>query len=1057
MSQAQVTAPSTLPTPSPLDGFGFTTIGRLSALQQRITEGENADYRSPSPAPSEPPLSSPSSSPIHGRPRLLQVLGDSAMDVDLDSGDDVASASHPKDSAAGLSLESYQPHQDSASDRVPVSPIHGPSAITLSSNPPLSPERSTSLNSNPSATHLNTNSQFPLPTFETSPIRPDLIPSLSTLLSLIGTRGEGLPEIRSGFDSKASELSKSSASATSAVQVACDYMLPLRTAAEEMLTRADTLSAEAASMREQAQALKTTADNLEAALTRSRAEVGTVGEKAGLITRFMGDINDWLHARQMREQEPTDRIQSALTQYEEQQQRLAEEARQAEEERQAAAVAQRQEEERLAAEARAAEERQRAEQERQRAEEERQRAEQERQRAVEAAERKIVEEEAERARHAEVEAEKQRLAVAEEQERQRVYEAKRAAVLASKFKNGSESLTPPTSSAGPTIRPTVSHLPPAPAPLRISPANSVPPSSRSASASHSPVSISPHASLPSRPDFPATSRKQKNAAPGFVPAQTEAGRAVRIDAPFTSTTLASERAERTTAGTGADRKPVKSEVGIPQAQSKQQNAASSKTQATVHVKREPSVKQEPSAESPSLRSTSLPVERSPAPPVSSQRVPSESRSGPGIAEQHPWNWDRPRQAGDPQPGPPSVAADVGSRNFPAGSSTGVRARSPLRQGDAYSSQNAWGDSHARGDPHAWGDHSTGTGPVGDGGWVGLPAPVAVPRRQASDDSPTDLASNSRGRQAARYSPPREPYQTRRYEPRRGHHWSPSLSPVRVYPLPRGYSPVRVYPTPRGYSPEARVPSKRTLLHASHSQRQQEPPPSRRRLAYERDESPGAYPSAGGWDRPRSWTPDSNGSQGERRRYPSPSPPLPPSPPPRSIRQTYDQHASTNYPLQHREQPVAMRDAYYSHRAEGSLTRPADTPSPSYEDRVPRRREATPPYVSPQYHAPSAPAPITEDPLRTQAPPVPEPSRMETHVPLPSQSTSLLDRMTDDNKRSKPQPSSSRTKATRGTAPARGRTQRSRTDSNHNRQGLNLLDRMNNAGDSTSRSLQDRLS
>ena len=330
------------------------------------------------------------------------------------------------------------------------------------------------------------------------------------LFKIASVREEHLAKRRETFDLRSGELSTFGAEALQAVQDLQDRTETLKQQAEEMRAQAEQTLQEATKMRDMADQLIASAGTLGVDLLG--AQVSRAVGRSEQLTRFVQKGFDWLVTLRSREQEKIAVVQAEIAEQDlaDLQRRQQELQQQLErrkiEEQEKMEVAKREEQEREAA--------------RKKAEEEREAA---RMRAYDV-------------RRAEVMAKKRRATEAQAQSIQ----AERERRIADASGSG---LRPPTRSSDTLLSTT-------PAPSSevvhsIRASADVPSSQVTVPAlSRSPVNRtggSPEITSPSSHSQPLPNKVKTAPAPvSFVPAQTEAGRAVNTDSPLSSTILASE-------------------------------------------------------------------------------------------------------------------------------------------------------------------------------------------------------------------------------------------------------------------------------------------------------------------------------------------------------------------------------------------------------------------------------------------------------------------------------------------------------------------------------------
>ena len=378
----------------------------------------------------------------------------------------------------------------------------------------------------------------------TNPIEPEQVRRpVEHLFRLASMREESMSKRRETFDLRSGELSTFCADAAQAVQDLQDKMKSFKQLGEETRAQAEQVLQEANKMRDLADRLISSAGTLGEDMLATKNHVGRAVERSEQMSRFVRKSFDWLATLRAREQEKIALVQAEIAEQE-----LAELARRQRE-------LQRQLERRKVEEQQKKEAAQREEAERE-------------------ALRKKKQEEAEAEREAlrkkkqeEAEAEREALRKEKEQEeaRKRSFEKLRAEVLSHKWHVAqaraqsiqAEREVRAADASGSSSTPSArgSH----PLPSASIPCNSelthdagisasvtssqvaVPAPSRSPVARTSEV---PDIVPPSHPLPLSNKVKPVPALVSFVPAQTEAGRAVNTDSPLSSTTLASELCSR---------------------------------------------------------------------------------------------------------------------------------------------------------------------------------------------------------------------------------------------------------------------------------------------------------------------------------------------------------------------------------------------------------------------------------------------------------------------------------------------------------------------------------
>jgi len=413
--------------------------------------------------------------------------------------------------------------------------------------------------------------------------------SVELLFKISSAREEGLSKRRETFDLRSGELSTFGMDASRAIQDLQDRTETLKQHAEEMRTQAELTLREANKMRDMADRLIVSAGTLGVEMLGAKNHVGRTVERSEQLSRYVRKSFDWLATLRPREQEKIVVIQAEIEEQEraellrrqqELQQQL--ERRKIEEQELQQQLERRkiEEQEKLEAAKREEEAREAA---RKKAEEEREEAARKIEEEREAARKKSYE-----IRRAEVMAEKRRATEAQAQSIQAERE-RRVADTSS-------------SSSRPSVRGSN-------APLSTSPAPS-PEVARSASASTDVPFQRATVPTPSREPIARTGESSETTPPfsspqalpnkgktmpahvSFVPAQTEAGRAVNTDSPLSSTTLASELHPRNVVE--APPHPHSSQIMHDPAEEEIQFQRPSQAALTleprqVEIKREPSV------------------------------------------------------------------------------------------------------------------------------------------------------------------------------------------------------------------------------------------------------------------------------------------------------------------------------------------------------------------------------------------------------------------------------------------------------------------------------------
>ncbi|KAI0286373.1 hypothetical protein BC826DRAFT_972654 [Russula brevipes] len=567
--------------PSPLAGFQFSTIGQHPSLLERMSDTPFVSFRPPS--DQNPSQEQDGASPTHSHPGLPQpstmgplplnrgrsvkpipiqrpstlvltptpLPSESPNDVKLSQPLDQIRASvfpdlqyptptpgretplseshtaHPQFAPNSMDQDQYAVHSSQPSvlrSPLPLSAVNNPRVeeIETPDGSTDGPTFSLSLASSQHSTSA-----------EHEPVRRPV----EHLFELASLREEHMLKRRVTFDLRSSELSTLSAEALQAVRTLQDNTESLKQQAEEMRAQAEQTLQEANKMRELADRLIASAGTFGADVLG--AKVGRAVERSEQMTRFMHKNFDWLATLRTREQEKIALVQAEIAEQDlaeltrrQQEIQLQQQLQRRKIEEQEKKEAARREEEREAVRKRAEEE---AEVARKRAEE----AEVARKRAEEAEAARKRAEEAEAARRrsyemrrAEVLAEKRRATEAHAQSIQAGRERKFTDTSGSTLSSIRGSNAPV--SVSPALSPELPNSAGVPTSASFSLQRPVPAPSRSPVAKAVPDIIPPLS-------HPPQSNKVK-AAPSvsFVPAQTEAGRAVNVDLPLSSTTLASE-------------------------------------------------------------------------------------------------------------------------------------------------------------------------------------------------------------------------------------------------------------------------------------------------------------------------------------------------------------------------------------------------------------------------------------------------------------------------------------------------------------------------------------
>ena len=440
----------------------------------------------------------------------------------------------------------------------------------------------------------------------TSPIEPEQVRKpVEHLFRLASMREESMSKRRETFDLRSGELSTFCADAAQAVQDLQDKMKSFNQLGEETRAQAVQVLQEAAKMRDLAERLISSVGTLGEDMLGAKNHVGRAVERSEQMSRFVRKSFDWLATLRAREQEKIALVQAEIAEQE-----LAELARRQQELQQQL--------------------------ERRKIEEQEKKEAAEREEAEREALRKKEQEEAEAKREA-LRKEKE-----QEEERKRSFEKLRAEVLSHKWHvaqahaqsiqaererraadaSGSGS-TPSSRGSHPLLGasiPSNSELThdAGDSAFLISSQVAVPAPSRSPVARTGDV---PDIVPPSHPLPLSNKVKAIPALVSFVPAQTEAGRAVNTDSPLSSTTLASELHPRNKVV--APQHPFNQATRDP-AQQQTQPLLSRQAVPTV-ASHQVEVKREPSSEAlPATRVQPLPDTTNPDQSQHRQRVVSFS-------------------------------------------------------------------------------------------------------------------------------------------------------------------------------------------------------------------------------------------------------------------------------------------------------------------------------------------------------------------------------------------------------------------------------------------------
>ena len=454
------------------------------------------------------------------------------------------------------------------------------------------------------------------------------------LFKLASAREERLSKTRETFDLRSGELSTFGTDASRSIQDLQDRIEISKHHAEEMRAQAELTLREANKMRDMADHLIVSIGALGVEMLGAKSHVGRAVERSEQLTRYVRKSFDWLATLRGHEQEKIAVIQADIVEQERAEQERAELLRRQQELQQQLERRKIEEQEKMEAAKREEEAREaarKAEQEREaarKAEEEREvarKAEEER----EAARKKAYE-----IRRAEVMAEKRRATEAQAYTIQAERERRVADVSSPSSKPSIRGSNAPLSTS-PAPTPEVAHSIGASTDVPFQQAT-VPTPSRS------PVART-GGSSETAPPFPSPQPLPNKVKPipthvSFVPAQTEAGRAVNTDSPLSSTTLASELHSRNVVE--APRHPHSSHImrdlaeeGMMQFQRPSQ-AAPTLEPRQVEIKREPSVGELPPPRSQPLQDTAnidhspdhrhMAVPRTPSQDRDQQALPSST-------------------------------------------------------------------------------------------------------------------------------------------------------------------------------------------------------------------------------------------------------------------------------------------------------------------------------------------------------------------------------------------------------------------------------------------------
>jgi hypothetical protein len=534
---------------SALSGFKFSTIGNSPSLLERMGDGPRASFRpssnqnssqvhnstSPSHAPFRPTSPLPLRvAPVYRGPSVKPIVNQdlngpapaSTSFSPFEPLDDLKIHPQPLEQTRTSVFPDLQyPNATPAIDTplresvIPPSwPVpfkrdasHQPQPPIRQSLPPFSASNPPSVESGVAAETTGSPApSLPSGSSQHSSATPSAEPEqarrpVEHLLKIASAREEQLSKRREIFNLRSGELSTFGAEALQAAQDLQDRTETLKQQAEDMRAQAEQTLQEATKMRDMADQLISSAGTLGVDLLG--AQVSRAVGRSEQLTRFVRKSFDWLATVRSQEQEKIAVVQAEIVE-----QDLADLQRRQQELQQQLERRKIEEQEKIEAAKREEQERETASK---KAEEEREAA---RMRAYDI-------------RRAEVMAEKRRATEAQAQSIQ----AEREKRIADASGSG---LRPPTRSSD-------TPLSTAPAPSSEVRASADVPSSQVApTLSRSPVIRTggpPEITSPSSHSQPLPNKAKTAPAPvSFVPAQTEAGRAVNTDSPLSSTILASE-------------------------------------------------------------------------------------------------------------------------------------------------------------------------------------------------------------------------------------------------------------------------------------------------------------------------------------------------------------------------------------------------------------------------------------------------------------------------------------------------------------------------------------
>ena len=448
------------------------------------------------------------------------------------------------------------------------------------------------------------------------------------LFKLASAREEGLSKRCETFDLRSSELSTFGTDASRAIQDLQDRIETLKQHAEAMRAQAQLTLREADKMRDMADHLIVSAGTLGVEMLGAKTHVGRAVERSEKLTRFVRKSFDWLATLRGHEQEKIAVIQAEVAEQERKELERAELLRRQEELQQQLERRKIEEQEKLEAAKREEEAREAARKKAEEVREAARKAEEEREVARKAEEeREAARKKSYEIRRAEVMAEKRRATEAQAQSIQAERE-RRVVDTSSPISRPSIRGSNAPLSTSPASTPEVAHSARASTDVPFQQQATVPTPSQSPIARTDGSSETP-------PPFscPQPSPNRVKTIPAhvsFVPAQTEAGRAVNTDSPLSSTTLASELHPRNIVE--APRHPHSSQIMRDLAEEGMQfqrpsPAAPTMEPRQVEIKREPSVGELPPPRSQPLQQDTVNNDHShDHQPVAVSRTPSQDRN-----------------------------------------------------------------------------------------------------------------------------------------------------------------------------------------------------------------------------------------------------------------------------------------------------------------------------------------------------------------------------------------------------------------------------------------------